>query len=347
MNTTTHRQIDLSGRNIIETGASKGMFAVYAKEANVENPLASIVVGERPEPNVPEGWVRVKVSHASLNRHDLFTLIGRSGQSTAIPFPMILGNDGAGTLDDGTEVIISPVLGSDDWRGDETLDPHWHVISELVQGTMADYVALPRRNVIEKPKGISAIHGALLGTAWLTAYRALFNVSGIKPGGTLLVQGASGGMSTALMQMGRAAGIEVWVTTRNEEGRKIAERLGANRVFQHGERLPRRVDAVIDNVGAATWAHSLASARRGGTVVVNGVTTGFNADTNILNIFVESLTIRGAIMGTREEMESLIRFVIETGINPEVGQVMPMANAPEAFRAMAEGRTQGKTVFTR
>jgi NADPH:quinone reductase-like Zn-dependent oxidoreductase len=323
------------------------MFAVYAKSANPTDPMAAVVIGERPEPQIPEGWVRVKITHASLNRHDMFTLMGRSGQSKPIPFPMILGNDGAGVLDDGTEVIIYPLLGSSDWGGDETHDPEWHVISELIQGTMADYVALPRRNVIVKPEGISLLHGSLLGTAWLTAFRALFTVSGLKPGVTVLVQGASGGMSTALIQLGRAAGIEVWVTTRNARGAEIAARLGANRIFKHGEKLPRRVDAVVDNIGAATWAHSLQSARRGGTVVVNGVTSGVSADTDILRIFVESLSVRGSIMGTLDEMNALIHFVIEAGIEPEVGLVTPMENAMEAFRSMAEGRTQGKTVFTR
>jgi len=105
------------------------MFAVYAKEANFNNPLASVVIGERPEPVVPEGWVRVRVTHASHNRHDIFTLCGVTAQEQPIPFPMILGNDGAGLLDDGTPVVIYPLIGSDSWRGDETLDPAWHVFS--------------------------------------------------------------------------------------------------------------------------------------------------------------------------------------------------------------------------
>ena len=113
------------------------MFAVYASEGNLENPLASLVVGERPEPIVPEGWVRVKVSHASLNRHDIFTLMGVTAQAAFIVFPMILGNDGAGTLDDGSEVVIYPLMGSPDWRGDETLDPYWNIFSERVPGTFA------------------------------------------------------------------------------------------------------------------------------------------------------------------------------------------------------------------
>jgi NADPH:quinone reductase-like Zn-dependent oxidoreductase len=185
------------------------MFAVYAKEANFSDPLASVVVGERPEHVVQEGWVRVKVAHASLNRHDIFTLRGMTSQEQPIPFPMILGNDAAGLLEDGTPVVLYPVLGTDGWNGDETIDPQWHVISELVPGTMADYVAVPRRNAVPIPEGLSALNASLLGTAWLTAYRSLFTKSRLIPGQTLLVQGASGGMATALIQMGRAAGFEV------------------------------------------------------------------------------------------------------------------------------------------
>ena len=323
------------------------MFAVYAKEANFNNPLASVVVGERPEPVVPEGWVRVRVTHATLNRHDIFTLCGVTAQEQPIPFPMILGNDGAGLLDDGTPVAIYPLIGSDSWRGDETLDPAWHVFSELVPGTMADYVAVPRRNAIPLPDGLSPLNAALLGTAWLTAYRALFTKSQLKPGETLLVQGASGGMATALIQMGRAAGFKVWATTRSEEGRKIALRLGADAVFSINEELPRRVDAVVDNVGAVTWAHSLRSLKRGGTLVVNGITTGGVAETDLLRIFVEQINIRGTIMGTLEEMKAMISFIVTAGIQPEVGVVIPMAEAREAIGSMIAGHTTGKTVFTR
>ncbi|WP_127168036.1 zinc-binding dehydrogenase [Xanthomonas euvesicatoria] len=323
------------------------MFAVYAKEANVDDPLASVVVGERREPIVQEGWVRVKVTHASLNRHDIFTLRGMTSQEQPIPFPMILGNDAAGVLEDGTPVVLYPVLGSDDWKGDETLDPHWHVISELVPGTMADYVAVPKRNAVPIPDGLSPLHASLLGTAWLTAYRSLFTKSRLIPGQTLLVQGASGGMSTALIQMGRAAGFEVWVTTRNDEGAAIAERLGANRVLRHGEALPRRVDAVVDNVGAATWADSLKAVKRGGVLVINGITTGNIAETDVLRIFVEQIDIRGTIMGTLEEMKAMMQFVIRNNIAPEVGAVVPMTEARDAIRNMIDGRTRGKTVFTR
>jgi len=323
------------------------MFAVYATHAAPNDPLAALKIGERPEPHVPEGWLRVKISHASLNRHDIFTLMGVTAQAAPLVFPMILGNDGACTLDDGSEVVIYPLMGAPDWRGDETLDPDWNIFSERVPGTFADYVAVPHRNAIPRPAGISALDASVLGTAWLTAYRMLFTKSGLKPGQTMLVQGGSGGVATALIQLGRAAGIEVWATSRTREGRELAERLGAHRTFASGEKLPRRVEAVMDNVGQATWPHTLESVGRGGTVVTMGVTTGGDPSANLMRLFVEQITVAGTVMGTREDMNNLIQFVISTGIKPAIGQVLPMEKAKEGFHVMVEGRASGKTVFTR
>src|ERR1044071_6725825 len=207
------------------------MFAVYATHAAPSDPLSALKIGEMPEPIVPEEWVRVKVNHASLNRHDIFTLQGMSGHPEGITYPIILGNDAAGTLDDGTPVVIYPMMGSDDWRGDETLDPGWHIPSEFIHGTFAEYAAVPKRNAVPLPRRLSPLHASVLGTAWLTAYRALFTKSGLRPGETVLVQGATGGVATALIQLGRAAGFEVWATSRSEAGRALAESLGAQRSF--------------------------------------------------------------------------------------------------------------------
>ena len=161
------------------------------------------------------------------------------------------------------------------------------------------------------------------------------------------MQGASGGMSTALIQLGRAAGFEVWVTSRSEEGRALALALGAHRSFASDEALPRKVRAVIDNVGADSWAHSMSSLARGGTLVTVGGTTGFEVALNLLPVFADQLTITGSIMGTRKDMEDMVRLIAQVGIEPEIGVILPMERAEEGFRAMWEGRTHGKTVFTR
>ncbi|HEX3148770.1 MAG TPA: zinc-binding dehydrogenase, partial [Gemmataceae bacterium] len=269
------------------------MFAVYATHADPNNPLAALKIGERPEPNVPEGWVRVKISHASLNRHDLFTLRGITAHPEGITYPMILGNDAAGALDDATPVVIYPMMGSADWRGDETLDPAWHIPSEFISGTFADYAVVPKRNAMPLPDGLSPLHASVLGTAWLTAYRALFTKSGLRAGEIVLIQGATGGMATALIQLGRAAGFEVWATSRTGEGRAQAEALGAHRSFLSDEPLPWKVPAVIDNIGSASWAHSMSSLARGGTLVITGGTTGFEVSLSLLPVLADQLTITG------------------------------------------------------
>src|SRR5712672_212743 len=320
------------------------MFAVYATHAAPEDPLSALRIGEQPNPDVPEGWVRVKISHASLNRHDIFTLRGMSGHPEGITYPIILGNDAAGTLDDGTPVVVYPLMGSAHWRGDETLDPQWHIPSEFIHGTFAEYAVVPRRNTFPLPANLSALHASVLGTAWLTAYRALFTKSGLRAGETVLIQGATGGMATALIQLGRAAGFEVWVTSRSEEGRAQAKALGAHQSFPSNEALPRKVPVVIDNVGADSWAHSMSSLARGGTLVTLGGTTGFEVALNLLPGFADQLTITGSIMGTLTEMEDMMRLIALAGIEPEIGTVLPMAGAEDGFRAMWEGRTKGKTV---
>lgn len=322
------------------------MFAVYATHAAPDDPLAALRIGERPEPEVPPGCVRVKVTHASLNRHDLFTLCGITAHAEGITYPMILGNDGAGTLDDGTAVVIYPMMGSADWRGDETLDPEWHIPSEFIQGTFADYVVVPKRNVIPLPENLSPLNASVLGTAWLTAYRALFTKSGLRAGETVLIQGATGGMATALIQLGRAAGFDVWATSRTEEGQELARALGAHQSFRADEPLPRKVRAVIDSIGPAVWEHSISSLARGGTLVTTGGTTGFEVPLNLLPVVANQLTITGSIMGTLADMQNMINLIARAGIKPEIGAVLPMELAEEAFREMWHGKTRGKTVFT-
>jgi NADPH:quinone reductase-like Zn-dependent oxidoreductase len=321
------------------------MFAVYAAEPNPETPLDSLVVGERPDPEVPDGHVVVNVEAASLNMHDLWTLRGVGIKKEQ--FPMILGCDGAGRLDDGTEVVIYPVIGDPTITGDETLDPRRSLLTERYQGTFADKVIIPARNAVPRPSGLTAAQAAVMGTAWLTAYRMLFVKSGLRPGQTMLVQGASGGVSTALVQLGRAAGMQVWVTGRSEEKRALAGKLGAHATFASGERLPERVDAVFETVGDATWAHSMRALKPGAAIVVSGSTSGPNPGADLQRLFFLQLRVIGSTMGTRSELANLLTFVTSTGISPEIGLELPMERAEEGFRAMEGGETGGKIVFTR
>jgi NADPH:quinone reductase-like Zn-dependent oxidoreductase len=320
------------------------MLAAFVSTPAPKDPLSVLEVGERPEPEVPDGWTTVQVKAVSLNHHDLFSLRG-----VGLPqerMPMILGTDAAGLDEDGNEVVVHGVVATPDWIGDETLDPKRTLFSELHQGTMAERVAVPRRNVLPKPAELSFAEAACLPTAWLTAYRMLFVKSGLRPGQTVLVQGASGGVATALVALGKAAGFRVWVTGRSEEKRQAALELGADEAFETGARLPERVDGVMETVGEATWSHSVKSLKPGGVIVTSGATTGFNPGAELNRVYFTQLSVIGSTMGTRDELLALMRMCAATGVRPVIDVELPLAQAREGFERMLEGRTAGKIVFT-
>lgn len=320
------------------------MLAAFATAPNPSDPLAALEVGQRPDPEVPDGWTTVSVRAASINHHDVFTLRGVG--IAADRFPMILGCDAAGVDPDGNEVLVHAVVPSPDWSGDETLDPRRTLLSEKYQGTLAEQVIVPSRNVLPKPPELSFEEAACLSTAWLTAYRMLFVKSGARPGSTVLVQGASGGVSTALIALGSAAGYRMWVTGRTEEKRQAALALGADAVFEPGARLPKRVDAVMESVGEATWSHSLKSLAQGGTVVVCGATSGPSPSADLNRVFFLQLNVVGSTMGTRAELESLLSMLVATGVRPAIDTTLPLARAADGFGKIIAGETAGKIVLT-
>ncbi|KAK5064450.1 hypothetical protein LTR84_000283 [Exophiala bonariae] len=318
---------------------------VYAASANLNDPLSSIRIRKRNILEPKEGYVRVKMQAAGLNFHDIFTLRGLSMQK--MQYPMILGNEGAGVLDDGTEVALYPGLGDPDFKGDETIDPRRHVLGEIEQGTLAEYTWVPKRNVITRPSGMDAQTASVMGIAWLTAYRMMFVNAKLRPGQTVLVQGSSGGVTTALIQLGSAAGLRIWTTGRTEAKRKLAESLGADRTFEPLSTLPCLVDAVFDASGPATINHSIQSTKPGGTVVLCGIHSGTGpstAEVDLLSLMVNQITLTGVYIGTREEFVDLLNFVDSKGIKPYIGKVLPLEKADEGLRDIYEGRTQGKIV---
>lgn len=321
------------------------MLAVYASRQSTEDPLSGLEVGERPAPEVAPGWSRVRLRAASLNHHDVWSLRGVGLPADRLP--MILGCDGAGIDDDGNEVVVHAVVGHPDWRGDETLDPRRSLLSEQHQGTLADEVVVPTRNLVPKPPELSFEQAACLPTAWLTAYRMLFTQSGLAPGSTVLVQGAGGGVATALVALGSAAGYRVWVTSRDQAKGARAVQLGADQAFASGARLPERVDAVMETVGQATWAHSVRALRPGGTIVVSGATSGDAPAAELTRVFFLQLRVVGSTMGTRDELTRLMRMCVNTGVRPVIDRTLPLEQAREGFAAMIEGELFGKVVLTR
>jgi NADPH:quinone reductase-like Zn-dependent oxidoreductase len=319
------------------------MLAARAIAASIEDPLSALELAQVDEPSVPHGWALVDVKATSLNHHDVWSLRGIGLPAERLP--MIIGCDAAGVDADGNEVIVHAVIGDPDFPGGEIVDPGRTLLSELHPGTLAERVAVPRRNLVPKPPSLSFEEACCLPTAWLTAYRMLFDRSGLRPGQTVLIQGAGGGVASAAIELGRAAGFRVWATGREQRKRDFATELGAHAVFESGARLPEKVDVVLETVGKATWGHSLRSLKPGGRIVVAGSTSGPDPSAELNRVFFKELEVVGSTMGTLEELARLVSMVDLTGIRPRIDKVLPLSDVAEGLRAIAAGDVLGKIVI--
>lgn len=319
------------------------MLAVTAARFSPDDPLAGLEVGERPEPSPHDGWEVVEVRAAALNHHDLWTLRGVGVRQDRLP--ITLGCDAAGVTTDGREVVVHAVVTTADGP-DETLAPDMTILSEHYDGTQAERLAVPARNLVPKPSGLSFAEAACVPTAWLTAYRMLFVKAGLRPGGRVLVQGAGGGVATAAILLGCAAGLRVYATSRDEAKRVRAEELGAHAALAPGQRVPERVDAVLETVGEATFPHSLRALQPGGIVVVAGATSGHAPSAELRRVFARQLRIVGSTMGTRAELIDLLRFLTDSGVRPPIATQVPLSAARDAYALLAAGDVFGKIVLT-
>jgi NADPH:quinone reductase-like Zn-dependent oxidoreductase len=317
------------------------MLAAYAAEINPDDPLAGLVVDEIDEPATPDDWVTVEVRASSLNHHDLWSLRGVG--LSADRLPMILGCDAAGLDPDGNEVVVHAVVG-DPAAGDETMDPERTLLSEKWPGTLAQRVRVPRRNLVPKPPELTFTEAACLPTAWLTAYRMLRVRGRLPEGGSVLVQGAGGGVATAAVVLGQALGARVYATSRDPQKRERIAALGAT-AFEPGARLPERVDVVIETVGAATLEHSLKCANQGGRIVVSGATSGHRATIDLRRVFFLQLEILGSTMGTRDELAALLELCVQRNIRPLVDSGYAFSDARSAFERLESGEVFGKLVL--
>lgn len=321
------------------------MLAAYAARSDADDPLTALEVAERPEPQARDGWTVVTVKAAALNHHDLWSLRGVGLPTDRLP--MTLGTDAAGLTPDGREVIVHAVVGGPNAPTGQAVpaDEPRTLLSERYQGTLAELVTVPTANLVDKPSALSWEQAACLPTAYLTAYRSLFRSGRAMPGQRVLVQGAGGGVATAAVVLGAAAGLEMVVTSRDAGKREHALQLGAAEAVETGARVGR-VDLVIETVGAATWAHTMRSVRPGGTVVVVGATTGEPARMDINRLFFQEIQVVGATMGSRDELAHLAAFCARTGVRPVVDRTYPLAEARDALARLAGGGHFGKIVVT-
>ncbi len=173
----------------------------------------------------------------------------------------------------------------------------------------------------------------------------LFVKAQLRPGQTVLVQGASGGVATAAISLARAAGFRVWATARTDAKQQRALELGAHQAFATGARLPERVDAVMETIGEVTWSHSLKSLKPGGKIIISGATTGSNPPADLSRIFFLQLQVIGSTMGTRAELQDLMTFLGDTGLRPLIDRTIALDAIEQGLAAMAGGDLVGKIVI--
>lgn len=345
------------------------MRALYAVKLGGDAPLANLELGERPTPQPGRGEVRIRVRAATINHHDFWTLRGVVGYP--ITPPRILGTDAAGVIDAygeepppdalpvGSEVAVYPVRFCGRCRGclsgDLMVCRSFTLLSDGDrEGSFAEFVIVPAHSVLPKPADLSFAQTAALGTTFLTAYRMLFTKARLRPGDSVLVQGAAGGLASAAIPLAAAAGMDVIASSRSEGKLDFAKRLGAKSTVLAGKDAAKAVlrftrgdgvDAVIESVGEPTWGTSLRALRQGGTIVVAGATGGPNPPADLARVFWRQLTIAGSSMGTFTEFAALLRFVELAGVKPVIDREYPLAEAKAAFEQFVSGEFLGKIAF--
>jgi NADPH:quinone reductase-like Zn-dependent oxidoreductase len=345
------------------------MQAAYATKIGGDAPLDNLEVGVRPDPQPGPGEVRVRVRAVSLNRHDYFTLQGIVGYP--IQLPRILGCDASGIVDRygpnppedalpaGADVAVYPVRQCGKCSACMGLDPmlcrRFTMLSDGdFEGSLAEFVVVPARNVVRKPEALTHAQTACMGVTFLTAYRMLFVKAALEPGRAVLVQGAGGGLATAAIQLAASAGQTVIASSRSQAKLEVARSLGAHHLVASGKDAAKEifrltdgegVDAVIESVGEPTWGTSVRAVRQGGAIVVAGATGGPNPPADLTRIFWRQLRVLGSTMGTLPEFSRLLQFVTAKSIKPLIDRTYALADVRSAFERMVAGEQTGKLVI--
>lgn len=313
--------------------------------------LPGVVYRDMEERRPGAGEVRVRLKNAGLNRRDLRVLVLHKQEDPAI----ILGSDGAGVIDAvgegvegvkaGDEVVVNPSIG---WPQKSDAPPAgFEILGLPFHGTYAESIVVPAENVEPKPQFLSWEEAGVLPLAALTAYRALFTRGKVKEGQSVLIPGIGSGVATFLLQMAKAAGARVIVTSRSEAKRERARQLGADLAIDSSSDWKQamdgeKVDLVIESVGAATWDKSLGRLRRGGTIVTFGATAGDEITLNLRTFFYAQQNLLGTTMGSSEEFREMLAFVEKHQIRPVLDKVYPLPEAAEALKRLNGGEQFGK-----
>ncbi|WP_316570002.1 zinc-binding dehydrogenase [Neobacillus sp. YIM B06451] len=307
---------------------------------------------EKPEPGA--GEVRVKIKIAGLNHRELI-ILERHKETEP---PLVMGSDGAGVIDAvgegvagvkvGDEVIINPGVG---WKEkSDAPPPGFDILGHPLQGTFGEYIVIPAENALPKPSFLTWEEAGVLGVAGLTAYRVLFTRAKVSEGMKVLIPGIGGGVATLMLQMAKAAGATVYVTSRSEEKCKSALELGADKAFNSegdwAEELSgEKMDVVIESVGAATFNKSLSQLRTGGTIVTFGASAGDVVDFNLRSFFYGQYNLLGSTLGSGEELGEMLQFIEKHGVRPVIDRMFALEEYKEAFDRLEKAEQLGKIGF--
>ena len=306
---------------------------------------------DAPDPVAGPGEVLIGLKAASLNHLDVWL---RRGLPSA-PKPRILGADGAG-------VVVALGEGVDRFReGDEVvinpgLDEGARIVGEHMDGTHAELISLPADYIYPLPDGLTFEQAAAFPLVFETAYRMLVTRAGLQEGEWVFVWGIGGGVATAAMQISKALGARVIVTSSSDEKLARARELGADATVNHTEADVAAAvreatgghgaDVVVEHVGEATWKTSLQVAASGGRVAVCGATSGPNPPANLHRIWWKQLTVLGSTMGTQADFQAVYELVASGRAEPIVDRSFPLAEAAAAHEHLEAGRQLGKVVLT-
>ena len=320
---------------------------------------------EAPDPG--PGEVRVAVRAASLNHLDLWV---RRGLPFEITMPHIGGSDLAGVVDAvgpgaehvpaGTRVVVDPSLDYDWYDGDsqgESIERRQlRLIGEHTQGGFAEFCTVPAANLLEIPEHVSFETAGAAGLTFVTAWHALMVRGGLRAGERVLITGASGGVSTAAVQIARLAGAEVYAVTSGAENVRRVEKLGADVVYDrleadygrqlHADTGKRGVHLVLDSVGEATWAANVRALGVRGRLVTYGATTGPKGEADIRLMFWKQISLVGSTMGSPEDFRAVMGLVFGGKLEPVVHEVMPLDEIRRAHEMLEAGEVFGKLVLT-
>src|SRR5829696_5899275 len=314
-----------------------------------------------PDPEPGQDEIVVRLRNAALNRRDLFATQGMYPGVKPDILPAIPGADGSGEVvakgdsaegpDEGTEVVINPAL----YWGDNPRIPgkDYRILGIPDDGTFAQFVKVPADHVFPKPSHLSHEEAAAIPLAALTAYRALFTRGQLQEGETVFVPGIGGGVATFLVQMAKAAGATVFVSSGSDEKIEKAKELGAEGGVNYNSEdwtkelksMSGGVDLSVDHVGGEAFDAMVSLAKPGSRIVTYGATAGPKVTVVMPRIFLKHLTVLGTAMGTNEEFGSMLDLYAEHGLRPTINESFPLKEVAAAMERMEEGAGMGKIVL--